>query len=238
MSPSIWQTIHVLGRRPRLLKEHLREMSRHCLGLYRVDFTPDLQAVEQAIVELLNRERYPQDRSVGVTLWAEPSGAWRVEALGEALYRGYVLRALRPEAQMLAFDLPFGGAPTAAARLTWQTARTIVAERKANAVVRLDAEGRLCEADGAPLYVAVGRTIYTSHEGSEVEAGLAAEAIRRAGYTLCVEPLPRTWLPKMEELFYVDYRGVTSLQSCDRKLLMSVMATRVAEAMESIFSKK
>lgn len=236
-TPAILQTIHTLDRRPRLLREHLAEIDRAMQSLYSTRFRVEVQEVEQAITTLLERERYPLDRSVGVVMAATASEEWQLEAVGEALYQGYVLRALRPEACTLRFDLPFEGLSTSASEAAWQLAHTVARQRDVGSVVRINREGVLCEGDGSPLYAAVGRTLYTSTRHQGVEAMLAAEAIRRAGYTWKVEPLREEYLPQIEELFYVDYRGITALGSCNKKLMMSAMAERVAVAMESIFRK-
>lgn len=47
------------------------------------------------------------------------------------------------------------------------------------------------------------------------------------------EPLPRRMLPMFDELFYVDWRGVTSLAHCDGEPFMTLLSERIAEAMEA-----
>ena len=59
------------------------------------------------------------------------------------------------------------------------------------------------------------------------------EADRRAGFEVVEEPLPRRMLPMFDELFYVDWRGVTSLAHCDGEPFMTLLSERVAEAMEA-----
>lgn len=231
------QRIHIRGREVRLLKEHLRETERAWRSLLGRELKLDAGAIERQITTLLDQGRYPFDCSSYVRLTVAADGAWSCSVEGESLYRGYVLRALRPDAVTIRFALPFDGLPTTAARTVWQTATAMAEARKVRSVVRLDEQMTFCEADGAPLFAVAGRTVYTSTEPQGVEGGVACEAIRRAGYPLEKLALKRDHLPRIEELFYVDCRGVTALRSCDGKLLLSAVAERVARQMESIFSK-
>ena len=45
-------------------------------------------------------------------------------------------------------------------------------------------------------------------------------------------------MPRAEELFYADHRGITALSRCDGQPLMILVAERVAEALEGLFPKK
>lgn len=232
METIIRQIIHVRGREPRFLSEHLGELERAWYALFRRQLKLDRAEVRQALLTLLDRERYPIEGSAYVALEVAADGGWHLHPEGDSLYRGYVLRALRPEAVTIRFDLPFDGLPTAAAALTWQTARRMAEQRRAGAVVRLSADLTLLEADGMPLFAVAARTVYTSREVQGVEGRLALEAIRRAGYPLQIMPLKRDHLADIEELFYVDHRGVTALSSCDGKPMMAAVAACVAEELE------
>ena len=44
-------------------------------------------------------------------------------------------------------------------------------------------------------------------------------------------------LPRLDELFYADHRGITSLGHCDSLPLMSLLAERLAAAIEALFPK-
>ena len=52
------------------------------------------------------------------------------------------------------------------------------------------------------------------------------------------EPFGCGELPRIDELFFADHRGVTSLSRCDGLPLMTFVAERIAEAMEGLFQKK
>ncbi len=238
MEAIILQTIHVRGREPRFLILHLEEVERAWFALFHNELRIDAEAVEQQICTLLDNGRYAVDGSAYVEFCVAADGSWGCRVLEQSLYRGYVLRALRPDAVTISFSLPFEGLPTAAGALTWQTALRMAEQRKVRSAVRMDESQTLLEADGAPLFAVVARTVYCSREPRGVEGRLACEAIRRAGYSLRIVPLKRDHLSDIEELFYVDHRGVTALKSCDGKRMLAAVAERVAGQMEALVAKK
>ena len=150
--------------------------------------------------------------------------------------------ALLDAASRALFGRPYAPDP---ARLAARIEALAAAERYPAGVsgfVRLELtpEGgeRLRTADGAPLFAVRGHTVYTAPAPASVEGCLAREAVRAAGLTLREEPLRRRELPRAEELFYADHRGITALSRCDGQPLMTLVAERVAEALEGLFPKK
>jgi len=83
-----------------------------------------------------------------------------------------------------------------------------------------------------------GRTVLTVPGPASVERRLAMLAVRAAGLELREEAFGRADLPSLDELFFADHRGVTSLSRCDGQPLMTFVAERIAEAMEGLFPKK
>ena len=93
--PYLVQTVHVRGRRPRLLREHLDRLERSHAELFGERPHFDAEEVRTRIVRLLDAERYPAELSAGVRLELRDGGLdLRPEPVSP--YRGYVLRALRP----------------------------------------------------------------------------------------------------------------------------------------------
>ena len=232
------QIIHVCGREIRFLREHLGEVEQAWFTLFRSPLRLSVEAVESEMLRMLEREHCSKVYSTYLRLEVDGEGQWRLQIEGDSLYRGYVLRALRPDAVVIRFELPFDGLPTTAAAQSWQTALCMARSRKVHSVVRMSEDLTLLEGDGAPLFAVAARTVYTSREPRGVEGRLAREAIRRAGYPLEIIPLRRDHLPDIEELFYVDHRGVTAFGICDDKPMMAAVAARVAEQMEKIVRKK
>ena len=63
------------------------------------------------------------------------------------------------------------------------------------------------------------------------------EAARRIGLTLREEPVRCGDLQRLDELLYVDHRGITALSRCDDIPFMSLTAERLAESLEALFPK-
>ena len=103
----------------------------------------------------------------------------------------------------------------------------------AQVAVRCDEADRALTADDAPLFALRGHTLVTAPAPQSVERQTALDAARRAGFEVVEEPLPRRMLPMFDELFYVDWRGVTSLAHCDGEPFMTLLSERIAEAMEA-----
>ena len=159
----------------------------------------------------------------------DPDGTERLLPAGVSLYDGYAFRSLQPEAVTVGYDLTLSEAPTSAREAAAQLARRLAERRGAEVAVRCDS---------APLLAIAGRTVLTAPGPASVERRLAMLAVRAAGLELSEEAFGRADLPSLDELFFADHRGVTSLSRCDGLPLMTFVAERIAEAMEGLFPKK
>ena len=172
------------------------------------------------------------------TNYLDPDGTERLLPAGVSLYDGYAFRSLQPEAVTVGYDLTLSEAPTSAREAAAQLARRLAERRGAEIAVRCDSAGILRSADDAPLLAIAGRTVLTVPGPASVERRLAMLAVRAAGLELREEAFGRADLPSLDELFFADHRGVTSLSRCDGQPLMTFVAERIAEAMEGLFPKK
>lgn len=236
-TPYLYQTVHLLDGRPRLLEAHLGLLADWAGRLFGLAWRPDAGEIGRRMARLTAEERYPADLScfVRITLFAD--GRTVLDPAGGSLYRGYALRSLQPEAVTLSYDIPICDAPTSAREAAAELARRRAAAAGARIAVRCDRDGRLCTADDAPLFAVCGKTLLTPPAPPSVERGIAVRAIGKAGFELREAPLPQTLLPTFDELFYVDHRGVTALSRCDGQPYMSLYAERIAAALEAGFSR-
>ena len=179
---------------------------------------PAAERLAKRIETLSAAERYPAGVSGFVRIELDPDGTERLLPAGVSLYDGYAFRSLQPEAVTVGYDLTLSEAPTSAREAAAQLARRL--------------------ADDAPLLAIAGRTVLTAPGPASVERRLAMLAVRAAGLELSEEAFGRADLPSLDELFFADHRGVTSLLRCDGLPLMTFVAERIAEAMEGLFPKK
>lgn len=231
----LYQTVHVFDRTCLCLDGHLSVLDRWSRRLFGHPGPQDAGKVGAAAVALAGREAPGSDRSKFVRLVVPASGGLRMEFEGVSLYRGYDLRSLMPEAVTLQYELPLFDAPTSAREAAVKLARQYAGLQGASTAVRCDRDGTLLAADEAALFAVRGKRVYVSPGEQSVGRDLAVRAVRAAGLELAECPIGRDELPHIDELFFVDHRGVTALSRCDGHPYMAILAGRVAEALRSLF---
>ena len=80
-----------------------------------------------------------------------------------------------------------------------------------------------------------GRRVYAPPGEASIGRSLAVRSIRAAGLELAASPVGRDDLPRMDELFFIDHRGVTALSRCDGQPYMAIFAERIAGALRGLF---
>ena len=232
----LYQTVHLARGRARNAEAHAARLDAASRELFGRGYAPARLAAR--IEALAAAERYPTGVSGFVRIELGADGEERLTPAGVSLYDGYALRSLQPEAVTLRYDLPLTEAPTSAREAAAQLARRMAERAGADVAVRCDREGILREADDAPLFAVAGHTVLAAPGTQSVERELAVRAVRAAGLELREEPFGCGELPRIDELFLADHRGITALARCDGQPLMSLIAERIALVMEGLFPKK
>ncbi|MDY5241407.1 MAG: aminotransferase class IV [Alistipes senegalensis] len=232
----LYQTVHLARGRARNAEAHAARLDAASRELFGRGYAPARLAAR--IEALAAAERYPTGVSGFVRIELGADGEERLTPAGVSLYDGYALRSLQPEAVTLRYDLPLTEAPTSAREAAAQLARRMAERAGADVAVRCDREGILREADDAPLFAVAGHTVLAAPGTQSVERELAVRAVRAAGLELREEPFGCGELPRIDELFFADHRGITALARCDGQPLMSLIAERIAFVMEGLFPKK
>lgn len=232
----LYQTVHLARGRARNAEAHAARLDAASRELFGRGYAPARLAAR--IEALAAAERYPTGVSGFVRIELGADGEERLTPAGVSLYDGYALRSLQPEAVTLRYDLPLTEAPTSAREAAAQLARHMAERAGADVAVRCDREGILREADDAPLFAVAGHTVLAAPGTQSVERELAVRAVRAAGLELREEPFGCGELPRIDELFFADHRGITALARYDGQPLMSLIAERIALVMEGLFPKK
>lgn len=232
----LYQTVHLARGRARNAEAHAARLDAASRELFGRGYAPARLAAR--IEALAAAERYPTGVSGFVRIELGADGEEHLTPAGVSLYDGYALRSLQPEAVTLRYDLPLTEAPTSAREAAAQLARHMAERAGADVAVRCDREGILREADDAPLFAVAGHTVLAAPGTQSVERELAVRAVRAAGLELREEPFGCGELPRIDELFFADHRGITALARCDGQPLMSLIAERIALVMEGLFPKK
>ena len=232
----LYQTVHLARGRARNAEAHAARLDAASRELFGRGYAPARLAAR--IEALAAAERYPTGVSGFVRIELGADGEERLTPAGVSLYDGYALRSLQPEAVTLRYDLPLTEAPTSAREAAAQLARRMAERAGADVAVRCDREGILREADDAPLFAVAGHTVLAAPGTQSVERELTMRSVRTAGLELREEPFGCGELPRIDELFFADHRGITALARCDGQPLMSLIAERIALVMEGLFPKK
>lgn len=256
----LYQTLHLYHGRVRLLDRHVGLLDRCARELFGVRYRPDLRQLEQRVLAAASAQRYPSDFSAFVRIEVTADGAERLVPVGVSYYEGYALRSVRPEGVSVMYEPPLNGYPTHANETAAAAARRMAECAGGRVAVQYGADGIYHTVEGAPLALVHDYTVMLAPEGvpyeipasgfglegnplrgcrfdppRSVEYGLMTEAVQAAGLTLAEEPFDADTLARADELFWLDYRGITALSHCDGRPLMSLIAERVADALEGLF---
>lgn len=245
---SLYQIVHLLDGHPRMVEAHaavLGEMSRTLFGR---PYVPPVRDLAKRIAAVAAAARYPSRVSGFVRLELTAEGHERLAPAGVSLYRGYALRSLTPRAKTCCYDTPFSEAPSSVREAAAQLAAITVRRAGADVVLHCTSCGVCLTADDGPLFAIRGHEVFTAPACAEhcpespafpsVERDLVLRAVRAAGLALHEKAFTRDELKHFDELFYADHRGITSLSTCDGQPFMSLVAERIAAAMEGLFTAR
>ena len=163
-----------------------------------------------------------------------PSGDVVMEYDEPSIYRGYVLRSLRPEAVCVNMAPPLWQFPTSVAAETRALADATARARGFHTALLTDAAGNLVSESAQPIFVVRGYTLFTppaTFPSAEREA--AERAARAASFEVVRRQLTRDDLASADEVLTVNYQGVASISRIGRKPYMSIIAEKLAESMEA-----
>lgn len=238
MTPFVlYQTLHVARGRVRNLAAHAALLDAAAREVFGLRYTPDLPRLAGRVEALTVAEHYPRTVSGFVRLELTPDGQDRLLPAGVSLYDGYALRTLTPDAVLVDCEVPVSQAPTTAREAASQLADCMARRTGAAVAVCCDRDGILRMADDAPLFGVRGKALIPGADFPSVERDLVLRTAHDTGLRLSPERLSRELLPRLDELFYADHRGITALAHCDGWPLMALSAERIAAAMEARFPK-
>lgn len=231
----LYQTVHVASGRPRLVGAHAALLAEAARMLFGYDYAPDTRQLESRIAAVARAERYPQRVSGFVRIELAADGGERLLPAGLSFYDGYALRSLTPDARVVRCEIPFPDLPTSAREALHELADRQAQADGGNIALLADHQGICRTADNAPLFAVRGNEVFTDPALRSVERDAATHAVRALGLSLHEEPVRCDDLGRLDELFFVDHRGVTALAHCGDTAYMSLTAEHVAEEMERMF---
>ena len=189
--PYLYQTVHLLDGRPRMLEAHLGLLADWAARIFGIGYRPDAERMRRRIATRADEEGCPAGQSCFVRLQLYADGEERLGPAVGSLYRGYALRSLLPEATVLRYEVPLFDAPTSAREAAAALARHRAQLAGAHVAVRCDGDGIVRTADDAPLFAVRGKTAFVSPAEACVERELGLRAVETAGLELEERPVMR-----------------------------------------------
>lgn len=229
-----------------MLAGHIACLDYFSRKIFKRSYTPDIATLRHRILTLAAANRYPTGVSGFIRITLNSEGKESLVAIGTSLYNGYAFRSLSPDAASIIYELPFGEAPTSAHEVAADLANCFAQQRGAQIAIRCDQTGTFRSVGCTPIFAVRGYTVLTPPTENltrptairNVEQALIGQAVQMAGLKLCEEQFGEADLPQLDEIFFADHRGITAFAHCDGHPLMSLMAERIAAAMERLFPKK
>lgn len=231
----LYQTVHILDGECLCLREHLDVLDRWSRTLFGCPGPQDAREVGTAIAAVAGREA-PGQRPFEIRA-AHPAGIGLPAA---GIRRRFALPRLRPAQpdarsrdaaiRTAAVRRPHLGtrgrrrAGTAIRRVAGcERRRTLRPQRDSHGGRRSGAVRHPGQAGLRPAGRSEHRAQPCSQEHPRRRAGTGRSAVGRDD------------LPRMDELFFIDHRGVTALSRCDGQPYMAIFAERIAGALRGLF---
>lgn len=223
----VCQSIHACRHKPQNLAAHIAVAAGAARRLFGVEYKADAVQIDALCRRMLAANHYPDEVSSEIIMKIYPSGEVRFECGEILVHNGLVVRAIRPEATCMSYDLPFGDEPTSARVAAHELALSMARVQGFRSVVRASSEGLLSDIDTSPLFLVKDDVIHTPLTRKSVEREIVLHLAQTAGVELIERNIHCNELATADELFCFDYRGLTALGSCDGKHYMDLVARRI-----------
>lgn len=237
--PYLRERIRTEGYRAQAVEHHIRRLASVAESLYGERENLSAEAIQREVDQLLRGGHYSASACHIVELRTYGAGHYSLHVVETSFYDRFGLRAIRPIARLTREPIPFNGAPTSAyAELVEHLRRTVNAAREdgdsRNAVpVNIDHEGCVTSIDGCtPIAVKGREIIFAPTLDDPYTEQLLALCRRLRGGQIVVRPLMENELDALDELMYVDARGITSVAECGRAVYADIIANVLDRAME------
>ncbi len=231
---SLYQIVHTLEGRIIALDAHLKLLFDAYYEVFHSGVRLPLGEIRSRIESLLLESGCGGNKlSVYVRISISDSAEVDITLEERAIYGGYSLRCLSPKGALVSYDIPYINYPTSVRYAATQIANLKASREGADIAIRLK-DGVVDLANGAQLFAVKGFSIYTSFKSYSVEHSLALKAIGGLALTLEDREIEVDDLPQLDELFYADHYGITSISRCGARYYMSIVAGEVAQLMSEL----
>ncbi len=224
----LYQNIRTSGHEALYLDRHIELLKRAALETTGREPSIDTAATKRDISALLMRNNYPAAMQSQVVMRWYTSGHLLLSAGEISTYRSFGLRSIYPAAAIVTYDVPLSAHPTSARESLAALARIKAMSEGARVAIQADSRGHAVSADDAPLFMIREYTLVVPPAIDSVERRLVTDVAGRAGLEIMTRDIPVEELGSADELFYIDYRGITAIGRCGERAYMHFLTERIA----------
>ena len=194
--------------------------------------TLSIKTIEDTCSQLLTIGNYSPTACHIIEIAYDMDHNFAVRVVETSIYKTLSIRAVRPVAQMFYFAHKELNLPTSAAVTTNELFRHMARLQDADIPVYIDIDGFVESVDGASPIIVQGRDITISANIESVEALTLLEALQNIpNYHLHFGSISFADVMAADEFFYVDYRGITVVQSMSGHMYSDNIPTMALRAL-------
>ena len=228
--------VRTLGHRAILLDEHLEQLDIASYNLFgRASALSDTTTTAEAIASLLEHNGYSDKLSHIIMLRAYADGNYEIECIETSIYDTLTLRALRPIAVAIRAYDECATFPSSATLATALLHREQALRQGADVAITVDAEGRIGAIDGAEAVMVINGRLIFSSRATAPEYKLLMRCALNLGREIECREIEEKELLRADEVWFVDYRGITALASYGSRHYADIVAERLARHLDQFF---
>lgn len=233
-TPFVFQYIHTFNHKTRYMAEHIALLNSSAEELFgeRLKANCSIHQLDHQIEELLATNRLTRNASICVELRLDAVGNYELRSHEPSIYSGYVHRSLRPDAVCLPINIPMQQHPTSAAAATRLLADAMARKNGFHRALIAERDGGLAIEPCEPLFLIKEYTLTAQQGCNSVEDRLTTSAAEALGLKIERRRVMVGDLKDADEVFSVNWQGVSSMAHIGKQPYMSIMAEKIASQME------
>lgn len=223
----IYEHIRTQGYEPMHFEAHYTRLDALARKLFLAPLAIEREALQRKIAECLRGAGCSPCTINAVYVRYHSSGMVEVESV-DTLYNEFSLRALRPRLFICRVSGELLTENTSAKAAMLELNRTTALVSEEGVPMWVSEQGEVLAIDGAAVIAIFENEIRFSRMGGGVEFELAFGIAEKIKTNICKEEILLSELTKAKELLYIDYRGITAVESFESHHLMDITASKLA----------
>ena len=225
----VCENIRTRGFEPRYLEEHISRLDLLSCKYLLSPIKVGVEDIRALVVSALNSGNYSPSTANAVTLQCFDNGELKVQPC-EVLYNEFSLRAIRPKVDIYRVEGESILENTSAKEALLDLHRATAQIRGEGSCVPLwiNGNGEVQAIDGAPVVAVFDDEVRFSIYGGGVEFNLAYKAVNALHRKATKGAITLDDIAHAKELMYIDYRGITVVDSVENHLFVDIVAEKMA----------